>query len=326
MIAPPRCSSFRDSQRWVTWLALIGIAVDSCLFFIQLALVHSVCVLCMLTYAANIGLLIAAIAAVNKPNADLRTRLKLCLFPTLGKKDRMASQQLAIPAVALICFMGILFLMPSAIRLTSRTYALVDDAIGKFYQDWKERKAKEITATSSNGQLGDPNSKIRIVEFSDFQCPFCRKAAFTLHTALTPIKDKVHFVFKNFPLDSNCNPNMKYQLHAHACDLARLGYCANQKGEFWRFHDRLFLKITEGDLDGGLPQIRKLLGDMFTDAQFDACLSSTGSLKAVQDDIKQGNALGVTGTPAIYINGKHVTIPLTVETIRQLIQIEAALN
>src|SRR5690606_31307199 len=120
----------------------------------------------------------------------------------LGKPSPVAA---SLGLLAIVCFCGILVLLPDSLRLRSKTYSMVDNAISKFYEQWKEQKVREIDFDDNDATLGDPNSKIRIVEFSDFQCPFCRKAAFTLHNALDPIKDRIFFVFKHFPLDQACN-------------------------------------------------------------------------------------------------------------------------
>ena len=225
-------------------------------------------------------------------------------------------------AISLITFISLLSVLPYFIRSSSSANTFVENSIQQFFVTWKDLPQRKLPVSLNDGTWGDPNSPVQIVEFSDFECPFCRKAAFTIHTTLKLFENRVFFVFKNFPLDSSCNPNLPYQLHAHACKLARLAACAQTRGKFWAFHDLAFLKMSDEDIKEGFDHISEILRPVFTVEEIAACLSDSKTLKKVTEDIQTGTSLKIKSTPSIFINGKLVTIPLTVEVLKKLLTLE----
>jgi protein-disulfide isomerase len=140
---------------------------------------------------------------------------------------------------------------------------------------------------------GGKDAPVTIVEFSDFQCPFCRAAENSLKAVKDRYGDKVRLVYLDFPLG----------MHAHAMDAARAGRCAGEQGKFWQFHDIMFAdqsKLTPADLKADA----KNLG-LDTKA-FDTCFDSNKYDAEIHKDMSQGTTLGVTATPTFYINGRQV--------------------
>ena len=142
-------------------------------------------------------------------------------------------------------------------------------------------------------EMGPKNAPIEIVEFSDFQCPFCFRATPTVKQMLSTYGDRVHFVYRHFPL-----PN-----HPNARPAAEAAACAEDQGKFWPFHDRLFTNQTKLS-DADLKQHASALG--LDAGKFSDCVDNHKAQKRVEDDIAAGTALGVTGTPAFFINGRQV--------------------
>lgn len=151
--------------------------------------------------------------------------------------------------------------------------------------------------------LGNKNAPITLIEFSDFQCPFCRK--FMIDT-LPQIKKeyidtgKVKLVYRDFPLS----------FHPGAAPAAEGAECAEDQGKFWEMHDAIFNeqeKQGSGTIQFGIADVKKWAAKIGLDtAKFNQCLDS-GKYKAeVEKDIADGTAAGVTGTPAIFINGRLV--------------------
>ena len=143
-------------------------------------------------------------------------------------------------------------------------------------------------------ELGPKNAPVTIVEFSDFQCPFCGRAEPTLKQVREKYGDKVRLVYLDFPLG----------IHEHAMDGASAGRCAGEQGKFWPFHDQMFSdqsKLTPADLKADA----KKLG--LDGAKFDACFDKAKFKSEIESDMAQGKDLGVDGTPAFFINGRPLT-------------------
>ena len=166
-------------------------------------------------------------------------------------------------------------------------------------------------------ERGAKDAKVTIVEYSDFQCPFCARVYTTLENeVLKDYGDKVRFVFKNFPLSS---------IHPWAEDGALASECAFQQGndQFWAMYNGLFSKqsaITKDNLkekatgiarDGGLDV-----------AKFQECLDGKKALDAVKADESEAVALGVNSTPTFFINGRRMSGAQTTQDFKQMIDQE----
>jgi protein-disulfide isomerase len=138
---------------------------------------------------------------------------------------------------------------------------------------------------------GDAKAPVTIVEFSDFQCPFCQKAEPILKDLLAKYNGRVKLAFLDFPMRS---------LHPQAQIAAEAARCADQQGKFWQYHDVLFTDQTKLD-EAGLAQSARSLG--LDENSFQSCLKS-GKFKAqIEHDVQEGTQAGVAGTPAFFING-----------------------
>ncbi len=146
--------------------------------------------------------------------------------------------------------------------------------------------------------LGKGDAKVTIYEFSDFQCPYCQrffKETYSQLKAQYIDTGKVKFIFRHFPLP----------FHVNAEPAAIAAECANQQGKFWQYHDNLFNK---GQADGtglALADLKTYAASLGLDKQrFNQCLDNKSTLDIVNADLKEGTAVGVSGTPSFSINGK----------------------
>ena len=137
---------------------------------------------------------------------------------------------------------------------------------------------------------GNPKAPVMIVEFSDYQCPYCHQAELTVKEVLAKYGDKVSLAYRDYPLTA---------IHSQAESAAEGSRCALEQGRFWEYHDRLFT-ASNLDKDTLIEYARKLKLD---DNQFGACLTS-GKYKAeIDKDLEEGRKAGVSGTPGFFING-----------------------
>ncbi len=168
-------------------------------------------------------------------------------------------------------------------------------------------------AVNSSGHpaLGAKDAPVTIVEFTDFQCPFCEKTEGTLKQLEAKYGDKIRLVHMDFPLP----------FHSHALAAANAARCANDQGKFWPYREALFAnqsKLAPADLKA----TAKTLG--LNTTEFDACLDSAKYSSQIKADIATGEKAGVDGTPAFFIDGRPLTGAQEPPKFEELIDAELA--
>jgi protein-disulfide isomerase len=152
---------------------------------------------------------------------------------------------------------------------------------------------------------------IELIEFSDFQCPFCQRANPVVEQVLKTYGSKIKFVYRHYPL-----PN-----HPNARPAAEAAACAETQGKFWEYHDRLFANPTKL-ADADLKAHAAALG--LDTAQFNTCFENRQQKAGVDKDVADGESVGVTGTPAFFVNGRSIEGAQPFEAFKRVIDEELA--
>lgn len=169
--------------------------------------------------------------------------------------------------------------------------------------------------------LGNPEAPVTIVEFSDFQCPFCRRF---FRETLTQIKEKyiktgkVKFVYRDFPLTG---------IHDMAQKYAEAAECADEQGKFWQMHDKVFEEQDKKGIgtvfDYSAQDLKKWARDIGLNSnQFDSCLDSGKYEEEVRKDFSDGQLAGVSGTPGTFVNGRLIQGAVPFEQFAAVIEQE----
>jgi protein-disulfide isomerase len=159
---------------------------------------------------------------------------------------------------------------------------------------------------------GPVEAPVTIVEFSDFQCPYCSRIAPTLKQVTDKYPSDVRFVFRQYPLND---------IHPNAQKAAEASLCANEQGKFWEMHDAMF--ANQRAL--GVEELKASAVGLGLDAAaFDACLDSGRMAPVVAADLQAGSVAGVSGTPAMFVNGRFVSGAVPFEQLDKLIGEELA--
>jgi protein-disulfide isomerase len=178
--------------------------------------------------------------------------------------------------------------------------------MGKALGDrWESAPVEEVAESPGDFTLGPKDAPVTLVEFSDFQCPFCRNGSHAVEEVLEGFPGRVRVVFKNFPLDTSCNEEMTQQLHPFACRAAVLARCAGAKRAefFWKTHDAFF--GADELSDEVLARIPRELG--LGAEEIEACTASEAPLAKVKEDVALARKLRVTGTPTFFLNGRRLS-------------------
>jgi protein-disulfide isomerase len=158
---------------------------------------------------------------------------------------------------------------------------------------------------------GPASAPVTIVEYSDFQCPYCARVNPTLEQVRKVYGDKVRIVFKDFPL-----PN-----HLEAPKAAEAAHCAGEQGKYWELHDQMFANQQALQI----PMIKQYATQLGLDMNaFSQCLDSGKHSARVAENMKSGEALGVGSTPTLYVNGRPVVGAQPFETFKMVIDEELA--
>lgn len=266
----------------------LGTAYSLFLLGISAFVLQTLCVACVILYICNfVGLVGSKRWAIERSDAVMA--------------DARAPGAPGVAATAAVTFAALVAAGMAALpeppptagaeRLSPEQLALLNDA---------ESPAK-----------GAVEGPITIVEFSDFQCPFCSRLAGSLDELLEAYPDQVRLEFRHFPLS----------FHANAQIAAEAAVCADQQGRFWELHDAMFANQGSLARDGLMVLAREAGVDV--DA-LTACLDSGEAATRVAADQEAGRSLGVTGTPNFFVNGIGFAGALPYEELVNIVEAELA--
>lgn len=156
--------------------------------------------------------------------------------------------------------------------------------------------------------LGPADAKVTIVEFSDYECPFCKRAEASVEQVKQTYGDKVRLAYRNYPLP----------FHQSARPAAQAALCANEQGKFWAMHDKL---MAAKDLSAA--NLQQIASDVGLDRKkFDECVAAERGKETIEKDLAAGQAAGVNGTPAFFINGRLLDGAQPFEKFQEIIDEE----
>ena len=286
------------------------------LFGISELFIGALCLICIGLYLVNFLLFASAWRALRpiplreclrEGCSTLFSYIKVALG--LARGDGLKVRGTAV-VVAMIA--GVSILLPEIIfeRLLAKMENSVDAVTA-----WERSPLVSFSLDLSGGAFGDYyqgdlSAPLKIVEFADYECPACRGMYQILHDLLAKYPGRSLFVFKNYPLDKSCNPQMQRELHEYACTAALFSRCAGEQGKFWESMETLFSK----DAEKGELTLQSLTEKGSEELSLDKegiveCMQSQRYAKKIQKDIADGAAAGLMGTPSIWINGRYVAEP-----------------
>lgn len=196
-------------------------------------------------------------------------------------------------------------------RQRERRAAFAQELRGTYPVEVRLEPFRVAVETGHGPVRGHPGAPVTVVEFSDFQCPFCVRARPTVNRVREVYGDQVRFAFRHFPL----------AFHEQAQKAGEATACAGDQGQFWEMHDRLW--ESPGRLQP--PDLKEHAAALDLDAEaFGQCLDSGRHASVVKEDAEAGSQLGVSGTPAFFINGRPLVGAQPFEAFAQVIDEEIA--
>lgn len=193
----------------------------------------------------------------------------------------------------------------------------LQQAENEFFDQLKERYEVDYVleplrfevADEGHPARGPATAPITIVEFSDFECPYCKRVLPTLEEVRETYGDQVRIVYRHYPLSS----------HPNAQKAAEASLCARDQGKFWEMHDLLFAEQGQLSVD----DLKEKAARLGLDGElFDECLDSSRYFEAVQADLRAGSAAGVDGTPSLFVNGRFISGAVPFQTVAEVVNDE----
>jgi protein-disulfide isomerase/uncharacterized membrane protein len=275
-------------------LAAGFVLLDLVLLAVMALVIRFYCLFCLLTYAANLALLLVAARSLPCPVAELPGRVGAAMRRLLpGGGDRAAGFVWAVIALGAAGAVGVQL---STLFVARGTL----EGARRQIREYVVRQQRVSISTAEDPAVGPSGAFLQISEFSDFFCPVCERAS-KLNTILfANHRDDARFAFKHFPLDNSCNDRVSRAVHPGACRVAAASECAHLQGKFWEFHDAIFAKGHTYNLADLEPDAARLGLDV---PRFTACLESGQGMEAVKRDIAEAAKIPVTSTPTYVVNG-----------------------
>lgn len=262
-------------------LALLASLVLGTLSFTR---IDSMCLFCMGSYAVNLALFALGAILVRRSGTGLLSLLAADLKAMAARPVLAGAFGLSAAAVVV------------ALELAVPAYWT--------HPAWQDLPALP-DGVDDNGHhwIGARSPKVTVVEFSDYECPHCRRAHKAMRFLAASRPDDVRLVHRHFPLDLACNPQVKRKFHERACEFARAAECAAEQDRFWAMNDALF-SLQESakaeDLDPELIAVQLGLDR----SAFVDCMAGTKARARVEADIAEAMKRGVEGTPTYFV-GNH---------------------
>ncbi len=326
------CTRFVEKSDALAVSLLAGLFASLCsivLLCISHFLIGALCIICLALYLVNFALFgVTAIGAWRGRVGEGLGRGFDALFSFLGVTVLLMPGK--APGGAAVARFGLLLVAGLGLLSVKLPGTILDSLRGGPMDPTKVRLAQEAVARWKAAPIdapavvdsppnladyreGDPKAPISIVEFADFECGGCRNMYPVLHDVLKEFQGSYTFVFKNYPLDNDCNPEITQRFHMYSCTAALFTRCAGEQGKLKEAIDLVFTSPLLENPDGLTnPEMRDTLSD--TAAQqfgLDAeaikeCIRSRRYVTKLQDDVKEGRRLGLTSTPSIWVNGRLV--------------------
>jgi protein-disulfide isomerase/uncharacterized membrane protein len=291
--ALPAFSGF--SFRLLFAISALCVLFDAYLAFVGFAVLKLVCIVCIFTYVVNLGILLLAKKGAGASVAEiLSTALREIPFLDRGSMEGRTVRRLYFCTNGVIVLFGLLLILGVRWHFVGEKLDTASRILGVF----SERTPVALNIEGAP-RLGPEDARVRIVEFSDFRCPYCKNLASGLRVIQKRYPREVAVYFKHYPLDSACNPYIQRSVHPEACKLAQMGICAAGMGFFWQVDELLFTSDKKF-----MDNFKRHLTDRgLAQKDFWTCYSRQDTGEALARDIREGQQAGVSATPTIFVNG-----------------------
>ncbi len=272
----------REAVRALFAMSTVGLLLTAYYLFVMAVVLKTYCLFCLVT--DGVTLAVFAIALSLRPEGTREHKLDLSKWKNFA-------------TITLVAVIGAVL----GLR-TMESEGLSATTIDELVNSSMNTPVLPVRTDADLPSIGPANAPITLVEFSDFQCPFCKKGALIINTLLKHYPTQLRVVFRNFPLSSDCNRQMDRPMHPYACEAAKHVVCAHKQGKFEAVYETLF--EHQETLSKGIPKLAQEAG---ADPQaMAACVSAPETIASISRDVEEGIQLGLHSTPTFFLNGHKI--------------------
>ncbi|MAB79055.1 MAG: hypothetical protein CMJ89_06835 [Planctomycetes bacterium] len=299
----------REVVNWIVALTLVALVVDVYLLGALIFDLKTMCLMCVATYLINASIFLLAWKGMRDDLAPATEKRAIIFWTGI-----MVAMAINVPLIKYWKSDATELALAAGPKQSIAT-TTGDENPQLDRAQLKERllqALREQPELAHNSELhegpskGSSTAEYSITVFSDFECPYCRKAAeLTSTLLLSEYRDLVRVVFKHYPLSSVCNPHVPSDMHKKACLFAAAANCANQGDmrKFWSMHDLIFEKGSALD-EEDLVAEAGLMG--LDEEEFAECLTSSAVRDQIARDVNLGHSIGVEAIPTVFINNRRL--------------------
>jgi protein-disulfide isomerase/uncharacterized membrane protein len=292
----------RAPEAGARWIRLAGLGVvggaafSVWMAYVSFFVLETACLMCMGLYAV-IATLLVLIYRIGL-GFDSAFPRQAPLFPRGALAVAFA---MSLAGVALVALAN----GPGASEFLGDTATLADleDQDPEFFAWYDALPMSQVPMSGEHYGSGNPQAAVVIVEFSDFACGHCKKNHALLSDLVARRPDDVYIIHRHFPLDPACNEAVDKPIHPDSCRAAEAAECAGRQGKYEEMAARLFEYQQQLFIENLYRQAGKIGLD---EAAFRACMDSRDTLPGIIADTRAGNALKLTSTPTLFINGRRI--------------------
>ncbi len=279
-------------------LSIAGIIADAALYFISVYKIKAVCALCSLSYIATIGMFISAgIALWGNAIRNIIEDVKKYLSAPSRR------EMISMGIIALLA-LSAGFCSTAITQYQFKAYARTTESKGEILEAYRSAPIHSIDTTEAPFS-GKANAPIHFVLFIDFTCDHCLHAGKEIAKLLKEFPDKIKVSYKLYPLCGECPPRQGSTLEP-CCIAALAASCAHREGKFKAAYDALY-----ADLEAGIEHSEKSVEALQKHAglsnDFNVCIATLQTAPVIVRDTEEGERLHLTGTPALFVNGRRIS-------------------
>ncbi|MEZ4753714.1 MAG: thioredoxin domain-containing protein [Bdellovibrionota bacterium] len=299
-------------------LSCISCILSIYLFLVSKIYIGSLCIICIGMYLANFLIFGFFTYLLRKDKRSTLEKLTDWIF---------SKKVIASFGISSFVFIVTAFIPPYIAE--AKSAELIAELIQEVIKDWESQPRSNLALKLSSGVdrdylLGNQAAPIQVVEFIDYECPFCRELALELKNLRQELgQNELSLVIKNYPLDKQCNTGLPGQMHLHSCYVAEAVRCAGEQELYWEMSDEMFTlpeleyESTSQEVKAAVILASERIG---LDAQaFEECMDSDRQLDIIKQEIQTGDKLGLQATPSVWVNGKQIAL-VSSETLRALFE------